>query len=154
MAPPWEKQALTSNYTAKFHMRQKQNTTAAAGGGAALSQTNLMSSPLRKRMRSPGFSPHSSAGVSARRKKKQRWQKVIKHQSKAEDGSRHSQSELRRWKEQRDSVWPMWRRRSTRASTAHQHRDGLRGKSDYVRRQCCQNKPCWNLFPPPPHLST
>lgn len=29
-------------------------------------KTNLMSSPLRKRMRSPGFSPHSSAGLSER----------------------------------------------------------------------------------------
>lgn len=32
----------------------------------SIKKTHLMSSPLRKRIRSPGLSPHSSAGLSER----------------------------------------------------------------------------------------
>lgn len=46
--------------------------------------TNLMSSPLRKRIRSPGFSPHSSAGLSGRETSDGR---RIKRQSGSENGN-------------------------------------------------------------------
>lgn len=41
-----------------------------------------------------------------------------------------------------------------RANKAHQYEDELYADSGYVTKQCCQNKPCWNLFPSPTQPST
>lgn len=62
--------------------------------------TNLMSSPLRKRIRSPGFSPHSSAGLSGRETSDGR---RIKRQSGSENGSWRQR--LARCAEQTAKTW-------------------------------------------------